>query len=301
MGDVVLTQSHPVEGHAPSLLPPGSWSLVWNDEFDGDRLDETKWSFRTWFWGRKAHWFATAEDGAVELADSVCHLKLVRRKDGQFVSPQLQTGSLIWDLPRSEGGGRFGFWPLPEREKPKFLHRFGYYECRCRLQQMGDWWSAFWMQSPMQGCSLDPRRAGVEHDIMESFEPGLVAPSAYHTNGYGAEYFGWTSPPRPAGMAIGDFNRKFGIYVDKTEFHNFGFLWEKDGYTTFIDGVQRGPKVGCGSGEAVSEVEQFILISTEAKDFRSGGMTGPAAPGLSAALAAGDEFLVDFVRVFDPA
>ena len=27
--------------------------------------------------------------------------------------------------------------------RPKFMHRYGYYECRCRLQQKAGWWSAF--------------------------------------------------------------------------------------------------------------------------------------------------------------
>lgn len=62
-----------------------------------------------------------------------------------------------------------------------------------------------------------------------------------------------------------------------------------------------GAKVGTGPGEAVSHVPEFILVSTEAKDFRQNLMTGPAAPGLEAALAAGDDFQVDYVRVFDPA
>ena len=42
-----------VKNRAPSLLPTGrKMKLVWNDEFDGDRLDVTKWSYRTNFWGR---------------------------------------------------------------------------------------------------------------------------------------------------------------------------------------------------------------------------------------------------------
>ncbi|MBO6266827.1 MAG: hypothetical protein J6M06_01200, partial [Synergistaceae bacterium] len=44
-------------------------------------------------------------------------------------SPQLQTGELVWDVPHEENPK--GFWPLPKREKAKFAHRYGYYECRC--------------------------------------------------------------------------------------------------------------------------------------------------------------------------
>ena len=288
----------PVPGHAPSLLPKGrDFALVWHDEFDGDRLDETKWSFRTTFWGRRAHWFATPEDGAVEVRDGCCRLRLVRRPDGQFVSPQLQTGELVWDIPHEESPS--GFWPLPKRSKPKFVHRYGFYECRCRLQQMPDWWSAFWMQTPTQGCSLDPRRAGVEHDIMESFKPGEVVPHWFHANGYGADWLGFSSPRRPEGADIEAFNAAHSLKLDKTRFHHFGLLWEPDGYTFFVDGARHGPKVGTAPGEAVSQVEEFILITTEAQYYRQGRMTGKGAPGLAAAAEAGDDFLVDFVRVFD--
>ena len=35
-----------VEGREASLLPSGrKFKLVWNDEFDGDKLDETKWGY----------------------------------------------------------------------------------------------------------------------------------------------------------------------------------------------------------------------------------------------------------------
>ena len=285
-----------VEGREPSLLPPGkTFRLVWHDEFDGDRLDESKWSYRTNFWGRRAHWFAAPEDNAVEVKDGLLRLKLAKRADGQFVSPQLQTGELLWDVPHEASPK--SFWPLPKREKAKFAHRYGYYECRCRLQQMPGWWSAFWMQTPTQGCSLDPRYAGIEHDIMESFEVGEVIPHYFHANGYGADYLGFSVPRRPKGVATADFNRANSVKLDKTAFHTFGMLWEPDGYTFFINGRQHGPKVGQGEGEAVSQVEEFVLLTTEAKWFRNNRMTGKGVPELDAAV--GDEFVVDYVRVYD--
>ena len=280
-----------VDGRAPSLLPAGrKFSLVWHDEFDGDRLDDSKWGYRTNFWGRRAHWFATPEDGAVEVRDGLCRLKLIKKADGQFVSPQLQTGELMWDIPRIPNA----LWPLPKREKPKFMHRFGYYECRCRLQQMPGWWSAFWMQSPMNGTSLDPRRAGVEHDIMESFDPAEILPHCFHANGYGfdGDYLGFKCPRvKRVEDAL--------LAVDKTVFHTFGMLWEPDGYTLFVDGRQHGPKVGTGQREAVSHTEEFLLISTEAKWYRNNLMTGKGVPEREAAAAVGDDFAVDYVRVFD--
>ena len=288
---VACRAARTVEGRAPSLLPDGrKFRLVWHDEFDGTALDESKWSYRTNFWGRRAHWFARPEDGCVEVADGKLRLRLKKLPNGQFVSPQLQTGELMWDIPPEPNPS--GFWPLPGREKPKFVHRYGYYECRCRLQRMPGWWSAFWMQSEQQGCSLDPAVGGIEHDIMESFDPGEVIAAAFHMNGYGADYRGFHIPA--AYDEEPKFEGKLSLAVDVEEFHTFGLLWEPEGYSVYVDGRLRGR-----NSAAVSHVPEFVLVTTEAKWYRQGRMTGRPVPALDAAAAAGDDFVVDYVRVYD--
>ena len=42
-----------------------------------------------------------------------------------------------------------------------------------------------------------------------------------------------------------------------------------------------------------------MLLTTEAKFYRKNRMTGKASPDLEAACAAGDAFIVDYVRVYD--
>ena len=127
---------------------------------------------------------------------------------------------------------------------------------------------------------------------MESFDPGEVIPHCFHANGYGADHLEFRSP-RVA-------NNKDGILLlNKNEFHTFGMLWEPDGYTFYVDGRQHGQKVGQGEGEAVSSTEEFILLTTEAKWYRNDRMTGNPVPELDSAVGSGDEFLVDFVRVYD--
>ncbi len=274
-----------VRKEAPSLLPAHrNFKLVWHDEFKGDALDDTKWSYRTNFWGRRAHWFAGPEDNAVEVKDGKVHLKLIVDEKGQYKSPQLQTGELIWD--RAVDPDRKGFWPFAKREPPKFMHRYGYYECRCRLQQKPGWWSAFWMQTPSQGASLDPESVGIEHDIMESFKVGELIPLAFHYNGYGADYRGFDI------MRVTKDGRDMSK-VDTTEFHTYGLLWEPDGYTAYQDGVQIGSK----TATAVSHCDQFVLLTTEAKWFRHNKMTGKGVPELKDSV--GDAFVVDYVRVYD--
>ena len=63
-----------LKDHADSLLPEDKeWKLVWHDEFDGNRLDRSKWDFRLNFWG---HPFpAFTEDGVI--LDGKSHLQLL--------------------------------------------------------------------------------------------------------------------------------------------------------------------------------------------------------------------------------
>ena len=275
-------------GRVESVLPKGhTFKLVWSDEFDGDRLDETKWSYRTNFWAHPAHWFAKPEDGCVSVRDGMLHLTLKKLPNGVFVAPQLQTGELMWDIPRDESGD--GFWLLPPRAPVKFEHRYGYYECRARLQQYPGWWSAFWMQSAAQGATLHAEYSGIEHDIMESFEPGEIIPSYFHYDGCGVEHKSMTTPDARTSPNGGT------NFVDKTAFHLFGLLWEPDGYTVYIDGRPRGPKLT----KVVSQVPEFLLLTTETKWYRRQRLKGKGVPELEAAAAAGDEFIVDHVRVYD--
>ena len=83
------------------------------------------------------------------------------------------------------------------------------------------------------------------------------------------------------------------------EYHVYGMLWEPDGYTLYLDGKPRGPKIGMEEGEAVSQVPEFLLISTEGHNFRQNNCTGSASAELVKAYEAGDAFIVDYVRVYD--
>lgn len=269
-----------IENHKPSLLPENKeWKLVWHDEFDGDTLDETKWDFRLHLLHKRHETFTTegvSLDGNSNLVLSVI------QKDGEYYSPHLQTGENYLDRPNTDSE-----WPIAQFKKPKFLHKYGYYEVRCKLQKQDGWWSAFWLQSPTIGCCPDPAKAGVEIDIMECFEPNIIAPHTIHWDGYGPDHKNIDS------NGLSELPPKFNTVLEKTEddFHTFGMHWEKDGYTFYIDGKQSGQKIN----GPVSDVEQFILISTECDGYR---YTGEATDKLKN-IVLPDAFVVDYVRVFD--
>jgi len=261
----------PAVKHAKSLLPPGKkWKLIWHDEFDGDTLDRTKWDYRLCLCQQRHKTFS--EDGA-ELDGKGNLLLKLYEKNGHFYSPHLQTGMNFMDRP-GEKFCKFT-WPIAKIEKPKFVHKYGYYEIRCKLQAQPGWWSAFWLQSPTIGSSLDPARAGVELDIMENFTRDGVCSHNVHWNGYGPNHQGAGSGPRK---------------VSPEDFHVFGMDWSRDGYTFYNDGKESWHLDG-----PVSATEQFILVSTECMGYRSGNK--PHKDLKKAVLP--DYFIVDYVRVFD--
>ena len=270
-------------GHAASLLPEGKeWRMVWNDEFDGTQLDKDKWGFRRNFWGKP---FPAFKDQGVEL-DGDSHLRIhLLEKNGEYSSAHLQTGSLTYDIPRDSGG----IWPFGPYEKPKFMHRFGYYEIRCRMPKCDGWHAAFWLQAPSIGASSDPCFCGVECDIMESYKRlssgEIICGNIW--NGYGADCKG-----------NGHFH--FPFVESHDGWHYYGVDWNPAGYVFYADGNEVGRVTG-----PVSHVEQFILVSTECHGYRGEGFTAPAGhkAGTPCKLlrkaVLPDYFEVDHVRVFD--
>ena len=282
-------KKYEVEGHEPSYLPEdGEWELVWADEFDGTELDTTKWNYRVHFWGIE---FEAYTDQGVVL-DGNSHVELHRtERDGFYVSPQLQTGCLSYDVPcdrtKRPPSGNDAFWPLGPLEEAKFQHRYGYYECRCKMQKYPEeWWSAFWTQSPSIGARFEPEWCGVESDIFECFHEGK-ATTGNIMGGYAAQF-------RHDGRVKYD--------LDETEdgWHYFGMDWQPDGYVFYIDGKEVSR---CNAH--VSHVPQFILISTEVKSYRRIKQMKEKGVDLREAKFAvkgdfvDDAFIVDFVRVYD--
>jgi len=280
-------KKYEVENHEYSLLPKDKeWKLVWSDEFDGDRLDESKWSFRLNYWGMPFDGFT---DKGVELDGNSNLVFKPTIIDGRLCTSQLQTGENSFDcldfegaiknrVERNHGNNPWGqqveIWPLKPLKKAKFAHRYGYYEARVKFQKCPFWWSAFWTQTPTIGASANPEYAGVESDIMEYFVDGTLTSGNIY-NGYGKQF--------------SETARVHYPYAGDDEWHRFGMSWDENGYVFYFDG-----KETARSNEPVSKVEQFILLSTEIQGYRSDiHKTTWTEEELN------DRFIVDYVRVFD--
>ena len=286
-----IMQEYKIENHAPSFLPEAkNWQLAWSDEFDGDKLDETKWNYRLYFWGRKSPTFT--KEGVEVDGKSNLHIKLIKKGD-DFYSAHLQTGSLTYDIPKDSDG----FWPFGKYEEAKFMHKYGYYEIRCRLPKNPGWHAAFWLQAPGIGSTPNPGECGVETDIMENYKQHtdgiILCGNGY--NGYGKN-------------AVWPGHFKHPYKETEDGWHYYGVDWNENGYTFYADGEKVGFQGAPDS--AVSHTEEFILVSTECHGyhrvfgseygFDGHGKLWACRPveALKKAILP-DEFVVDHVRVFD--
>lgn len=260
--------------HVPSLLPAeGRWNLVWQDEFDGSALDRAKWDFRLHLMQQR---HTTFTDDAIEL-DGNSHLLLrLCERNGHFYTSQLQTGSNYMDRPGA-AYGKFT-WPIAAIQPPKLMHRYGYYEIRCKLPTQPGWWVAFWLQSPVIGSTLNPAESGVEVVIMENRDRDGTVAHKNHWNGYGPDHRSVASGARRLSDTPGGW-------------HVFGLLWTEAGYVYYIDGKESWRVDG-----PVSHRDQFIMLSAECSGYRDGN--APSEELRRAVLP--DAFVVDYVRVFAP-
>lgn len=116
------------------------YKLFWEDNFDGDKLDPSKWQIR----GTGARRMGYNDASTIEVKDGNLLLKFEIRNDS-VLACAIGTENT-------------------------FMSKFGYYECRAQLQKGIGPWAAFWMQSPKISKGADPAIYGAEIDIFEYFK-----------------------------------------------------------------------------------------------------------------------------------
>ena len=148
---------------AGEVLPPipegKHWVLAWSDEFDGAKLDESKWEIMGDSKRRDGYWLK--EDSYL---DGKGNLLVRTKKDGdRFTSGAVRT-------------------------RGRFEHAFGYWVCRCKFPTQEGHWPAFWLHANTVGKIGDEGRDGTEIDIMEKPWREDKITQNLHWDGYGKEH-----------------------------------------------------------------------------------------------------------------
>uniref|UniRef100_UPI00321644C7 CBM96 family carbohydrate-binding protein n=1 Tax=uncultured Draconibacterium sp. TaxID=1573823 RepID=UPI00321644C7 len=210
-------------------LPPGDWSLVWHDEFDGNIVDETKWAFRGEGYrttrnhnGYQIYW--RYEDDNVTQTNG--NLVLANTRITTSVDTVLAAAVSSINL---------------------FERKYGYYEASIKTAPTADGChTAFWLQSKTMGNIGNGGSDGAEVDILESAFITDKYNIAIHWDGYGADHKSWA---QSAGGSVHDEN-----------YHTYGLEWGPGYYRFYFDGNLKSTYTGAG----VSDALEYIILSTGA-------------------------------------
>jgi beta-glucanase (GH16 family) len=201
----------PTPTHTPTPVPTprgqtGSWRLVFADEFEGQTLDETKWT-TCWSYGcattNPSIWYSATN---VIMGNGIVRL----RADNH---PQFQHGRVI---PYSSGMLSTGAGL--DGSPPRFTAQYGYFEARVRVPAGRGLWPAFWMLTPAQHPP--------EIDVMEvlSKEPTRVQLHYHYLDGSGV---------------VQDYGTAWDDGDFSAGWHTFGVEWRPDAIIWYVDGVER--------------------------------------------------------------
>lgn len=157
------------------------------------------------------------------------------------------------------------------RTRGRFEHAFGYYVARIRLQRQPGHWTAFWLMGSGVQQVGDEGRDGTEIDIMEKPWLDDRVQHALHWDGYGEAL-------RSAVEVVEVPNIMEG-------FRTFALWWTPEEYVFYVDGRETWRTRAGG----VCQVPLFIKLSSEIGEW-AGDIRQADLP---------DEFLVDYVRVYD--
>lgn len=200
--------------------PPGDgWQLKFNDDFNGDSLDSSKWSPCYWWADSKGctngsagdlQWFAPDE---VLVEDGILRLRAQKRQSN---GKQYTSGMIA--------------------SHDKFSFQYGYVEMRAKVPKGNGFWSDFWLLS--QNKKWPP-----ELDIAEFIGSNTtnVHMSLHYDQGGHKNSTGW-------------WGGKEGMDLAK-DYHTYGVEWTADKIIWYVDGVERRRY----TGEGIPQEPMYVL------------------------------------------
>ncbi len=193
------------------VAPGEEMSLVWSDEFDGDRLDPATWFFETGDgsqysipgWGNDELQWYLPDSASIENGILLISARRQRQGDFQFTSARVNT-------------------------RDRFAFRYGRIEARIRLPAGQGLWPAFWLMP--QENAYGGWAASGEIDIMEAVNPGAGA--AGGNTVHGTIHYGGASPGNRSSGS------EYTVPESVTdEFHVYAAEWDRREIRWYVDDV----------------------------------------------------------------
>lgn len=252
--------------------------LVWNDEFDGDALDTTKWDYMYGNGGEygKPGW------GNQELQYYLSRPENIRVEDGKLIITAMYESGTV--TPYSSARIR----TMTNRGEVLFATTYGRIEARIKMPAEEGLWPAFWML-PVDESVYGQWAASGELDIMEA--KGRLEGEMSVAAHYGGQWPHNTYSGQ--GYAFED-----GTKI--TDYHLYSMEWDPDEIRWYVDNECIFTLTDWFSKNSSAEIQSttgpydapFYIILNMA----IGGTFDPEANVRDAEFPA--EMEVDFVRVY---
>ena len=231
------------------------YSLVFEDEFEGGSLDADVWFFRS-SGGRRGGYNAPSQI-------------------------KVENGNLIITAEYLENGESGEGWYAGAVSLRQQYCR-GYFEIKCKCNDGGDFWSAFWIQAsnPYDHDISKGGPGGAELDIFEAPYGGKKLSPLYNSVTQTIHCNGSDDDPEHIDSRMLGIFKGNNIY---TEYNTYGLEWTEDEYIFYINGVETA-RSSFGSG--VSQVDESVIVSLELPDE------------ITLDKDYSSQFIVDYVRIY---
>lgn len=264
----IVAENAPPE--LPSWLgqrPPvdGEWTKTFEDNFDGNSVDLTKWNiYGPNFWDKRTHF---SKDNAI-VKDGTLTLRVERKTGRHNDNPEGKETDYATGFADTYG---------------KWVQRYGYFEARVKLPSAPCLWPAFWLMPDRglgngdQGRRQSTRFGGMEFDIIEqlSIWGSQRFNLAMHWDGYGAGH-----------KATGSGS----VYVpaDKDGYIVVGLLWTPESAVLYGNGKE----LARWKNPRISNAPSCILLDNVTGGWETETLDDSQLPG---------DFVVDYVRAWQRA
>lgn len=262
---ILMVVRNPKEHTSGNTVDLSKFTLVFEDDFDGDKLNTSIWN----------------------------HYRQGERKGGYWNQNQtfLRDGNLVIKTNYVEDGPNGpGYYCDRVDTRKAYRQKYGYFECRCILPAAQGLWSAFWLSNEDVSTDGMPGTAGTEIDVFESplwyrnlkGRDNSMITSNLHYGGYGIK-------TKYKNVTIAKAVNPY------TEYNTYGLEWNEDEYIFYINGVETGRSKFGG----VSKAAEYLILSCEIDGINGSpyyGWSGNITKNKSSELPA--EFIVDYVRAY---
>jgi beta-glucanase (GH16 family) len=261
----LMKEQQPTPDSLTQKMDGTEWKLAWSDEFDGDQVDEKKWTYDigNWGWGNNELQYYT-----------------VKSKD----NARIEDGQLIIEARKNDQGQKWTSARLTTRGKVSFL--YGKIEMRAKVPREKGCWAAGWTLGDKYVDEISWPYCG-EIDILESVgfevndETGDgIAHATVHTPAYYFKINNQISSTREVKNMAGEFHT-YAIQWTPTEIR--GYVDDQEYYVYDKNANEK---------EWPFDKPQNIILNLA----MGGGWGG--AQGMDESVKS-QKFVIDYVRVYE--